>query len=67
MKNRIKQIIYLRGSCDFATVADYQAVIDKAIAGLNRQCEAKFEEEKSNSATAAQSGEWLTMKCLALR
>ena len=47
MKNRIKQIIYLRGSCDFATVADYQAVIDKAIAGLNRQCEAKFEEEKA--------------------
>ena len=46
MKNRIKQIIYLRGSNDFATVADYQAVIDKAIAGLNRQCEAKFEEEK---------------------
>lgn len=46
MKNRIKQIIYLRGSCDFATVADYQSVIDKAIAGLNRQCEAKFEEEK---------------------
>lgn len=46
MKNRIKQIIYLRGSRDFATVSDYQAVIDKAIAGLNRQCEAKFEEEK---------------------
>ena len=47
MKNRIKQIIYLRGSRDFATVADYQVVIDKAIAGLNRQCEAKFEEEKA--------------------
>ena len=47
MKNRIKQIIYLRGSSDFATVADYQAVIDKAIAGLNRQCETKFEEEKA--------------------
>ena len=47
MKNRIKQIIYLRGSRDFATVADYQAVIDKAIAGLNRQCEDKFEEEKA--------------------
>ena len=47
MKNRIKQIIYLRGSSDFATVADYQAVIDKAIAGLNRQCEVKFEAEKA--------------------
>ena len=46
MKNRIKQIIYLRGSSDFATVADYQAVIDKAIAGLNCQCESKFEAER---------------------
>jgi hypothetical protein len=47
LKNRIKQIIYLRGSHDFATIADYQAVIDKAIAGLNRQCEDKFEQEKA--------------------
>jgi hypothetical protein len=47
LKNRIKQIIYLRGSHDFATIADYQAVIDKATAGLNRQCEAKFEQEKA--------------------
>ena len=47
LKNRIKQIIYLRGSRDFATVADYQAVIDQATAGLNRQCEAKFEQEKT--------------------
>jgi hypothetical protein len=47
LKNRIKQAIYLRGSGDFATVADYQAVIDKATAGLNRQCEAKFEQEKA--------------------
>ena len=46
LKNRIKQLIYLRGSSDFASIADYQAVIDKAIAGLNRQCEAKFEQEK---------------------
>ena len=47
LKNRIKQAIYLRGSSDFATVADYQAVIDKATAGLNRQCEAKFEQEQA--------------------
>lgn len=47
LKNRIKQIIYLRGSRDFATVADYQSVIDQATAGLNRQCEAKFEQEKA--------------------
>ena len=37
----------MRGSSDFASIADYQAVIDKAIAGLNRQCEAKFEQEKA--------------------
>jgi len=47
LKNRIKQAIYLRGSSDFASVADYQTVIDKATVGLNRQCEAKFEEERS--------------------
>lgn len=47
LKNRIKQAIYLRGSSDFASIADYQAVIDKATSGLNRQCEAKFEQEKA--------------------
>lgn len=47
LKNRIKQLIYLRGSSDFASVADYQAVIDQAAAGLNRQCEAKYEAEKA--------------------
>jgi len=47
LKNRIKQAIYLRGSTDFASIADYQAVIDQAAAGLNRQCEAKYEAEKA--------------------
>ena len=47
LKNRIKQLIYLRGSADFASIADYQAVIDQAAAGLNRQCEAKYEAEKA--------------------
>ena len=46
LKNRIKQAIYLRGSADFETIADYQAVIDQAAAGLNRQCAAKYEAEK---------------------
>ena len=46
LKNRIKQAIYLRGSSDFASIADYQAVIDKATGGLNHQCEAKFEQEQ---------------------
>ena len=47
LKNRIKQAIYLRGSSDFASIADYQAVIDQAAAGLNRQCEDKHEAEKA--------------------
>ena len=47
LKNRIKQAIYLRGSSDFASIADYQAVIDQAAAGLNRQCKDKYEAEKA--------------------
>ncbi|NEP20134.1 MAG: transposase family protein, partial [Leptolyngbya sp. SIO4C1] len=47
LKNRIKQLVYLRGSSDFESIADYQAVIDQAAAGLNRQCEAKYEAEKA--------------------
>lgn len=47
LKNRIKQAIYMRGSADFASIADYQAVIDQAAAGLNRQCEAKYAAEKA--------------------
>ena len=47
LKNRIRQAIYLRGSSDFVSIGEYQAVIDKAIAGLNRQCTAKFEAEQA--------------------
>ena len=35
LKNRIRQQIYLRGSSDFATIADYQAVIDKGVICIN--------------------------------
>lgn len=47
LKNRIEQAIYLRGSADFASVAEYQALIDSVSAQLNRLCQAKFEKEKS--------------------
>jgi hypothetical protein len=47
LKNRIKQALYLRGSFDFASVDEYQAFIDKAVAGLNQQCQQKYEQEKS--------------------
>ena len=46
LKNRIEQALLLRGSCDFANASEYQAVIDKAIDGLNVQCQQKFEQEK---------------------
>lgn len=47
LKNRIKQAIYLRGSSDFASLAEYQDLINQAVAALNRQCHIKFETEKS--------------------
>jgi hypothetical protein len=46
LKHRIKQAILLRGSSDFASIEDYQALIDNAVAGLNRRCQLKYEEEK---------------------
>ena len=47
LKNRIEQAIYLRGSSDFESIADYQGIIEKAAAGLNRQCQDKFEQERT--------------------
>ena len=47
LKNRIKQAIYLRGSADFANIAEYQSLIERAVEGLNRQCQTKFEAEKA--------------------
>lgn len=46
LKNRIKQAIYLRGSADFASITEYQALIEQAVEGLNRQCQTKYEQEK---------------------
>lgn len=46
LKNRIEQALLLRGSFDFANAREYQAVIDAAVAGLNVQCQEKFEQEK---------------------
>ena len=46
LKNRIKQALYLRGSCDFASITQYQALINQAVEGLNRQHQDKFEQEQ---------------------
>ena len=48
MKNRIEQAIYLRGHSDFATVAEYQALIDAQVEKLNQRCEQKFEQEQAH-------------------
>ena len=48
LKNRIKQAIYLRGSADFQSIEEYQALINEAVDKLNRQHQAKYEEEKAS-------------------
>ena len=48
LKNRIVQALYLRGSNDFASVSDYQDLIDDCIAKLNRQHQDKYEDEKKH-------------------
>lgn len=47
LKNRIKQAIFLRGSSDFADISEYQALINHAVEGLNRQHQEKFEHEQT--------------------
>lgn len=46
LKNRIKQALLLRGSHDFDSIADYQALIHQASARLNDLHSEKIEEEK---------------------
>jgi len=46
LKNRIEQALLLRGSFDFASISEYQALIDGAVNRLNLQCQRKFETEK---------------------
>lgn len=46
LKNRINQLLLLRGSYDFESIAEYQALINEAIAKLNIQHQARVEEER---------------------
>jgi len=41
LKNRIQQALLLRGSCEFASIAEYQALINQAVEGLNGDCKLK--------------------------
>lgn len=45
MKNRIEQALLLRGSCEFSSIAEYQAVINQAVERLNAQHAEKIETE----------------------
>ncbi len=47
-KRRLTQQLYLRGSFDFETLADYQALIEQVVKTLNGKCAAKYEEEKQH-------------------
>jgi hypothetical protein len=46
LKNRLTQALYLRGSCDFTSVADYQRLIQASVDRLNQQCQQKFAQEQ---------------------
>lgn len=46
LKNRIQQALLLRGSHDFERIADYQALINQAVAKLNDLHRDKIEEEQ---------------------
>lgn len=45
LKRRIEQALLLRGSCEFATVKDYQDWMDEIVARLNRRYQSKYELE----------------------
>jgi hypothetical protein len=48
LKNRIKQALYLRGSFDFASVAEYQTFINQAVHRLNAQHTEKIAVEQAH-------------------
>jgi hypothetical protein len=47
-KRRLRQALYLRGSCDFASVGAYQSFITQVVGTINARCTQKFEEEKAH-------------------
>ena len=46
-KGRLRQALYLRGSCDFDSVDEYQTFLETLINKLNQRCSDKFEQELS--------------------
>ncbi len=49
LKHRLDQALKLRGSNDFASIADYQVFIDRSIERLNRMTRTRFHELKGSN------------------
>ena len=45
-KRSLDQALKLRGHADFATIKDYQKVLDKVAERLNKRCQSRFNEEQ---------------------
>ncbi len=45
-KQRLRQALLLRGSTDFSSKGEYQALIDEVVTSLNQTCEAEFAIER---------------------
>lgn len=47
-KRRLSQALKLRGSCHFASPAEYQAFVDKVVQRLNRRVQGRFDQEREH-------------------
>ena len=45
-KHRLDQALKLRGSCDFATIKDYQDFLEQVSGRLNKRCQTRFRAEQ---------------------
>jgi hypothetical protein len=48
LKNRIEQALLLRGSCEFTSLVEYQALINASVERLNAQHQQKFAVEQAS-------------------
>jgi hypothetical protein len=48
LKSALRQALVIRGSREFASVADYEAFFQEVVRRLNRRSEAKWEEERAH-------------------
>jgi len=48
LKSALRQALVIRGSRDFASVADYETFVQEAVERLNRRSKSKIEEERAH-------------------